>query len=105
MPRIIIRNREGNDTEIKAKNGYSLMEALREEGFDELQALCGGCCSCATCHVTIDPDWIDLVGQAAGDELDLLSSSDHISSTSRLSCQIRISDALDGLRVEIAQED
>ncbi len=81
------------------------MEAIRDAGFDELLALCGGCCSCATCHVHIDGTWSDVVGVATGDEDDLLDSSDHRLPTSRLSCQLRVDDTLDGLRVTIAPED
>ena len=81
------------------------MEAIRDNGFDELLALCGGCCSCATCHVHVDPEFADLLPAMTGDEDDLLDSSDDRDATSRLSCQIPFSDALDGLRVRIAEED
>jgi 2Fe-2S ferredoxin len=81
------------------------MEAIRDAGVDELLALCGGCCSCATCHVIIAPDWAAQVGGASGDESDLLESSSHRSPTSRLSCQITLDPTLDGLAVAIAPED
>jgi 2Fe-2S ferredoxin len=68
-------------------------------------ALCGGCCSCATCHVHVDPDFAALLPPMSEDENDLLDSSDHRNETSRLSCQIHLTAALDGLRVTIAPED
>ncbi len=105
MPELIITNREGEESRVDAEAGLSVMEAIREAGFDELVAMCGGCCSCATCHVIVEPGWIGKVGHAEGDELDLLESSDHRTETSRLSCQIPLTDALDGLRVRIAEED
>lgn len=105
MPRLIVTDRAGNEHEIEARAGWSVMEAIRDAGMDELLALCGGCCSCATCHVQIDEAWTDIVGGPNGDEDDLLDSSDHRSAASRLSCQVEMTDALDGLRVIIAPED
>jgi ferredoxin, 2Fe-2S len=102
---ITVISREGNSSQIKASPGVSLMEALRDSGVDELLALCGGCCSCATCHVRISPAYADLLPAVTADEDDLLDSSDHRTAQSRLSCQIIISDDLDGLEVEIVPED
>ncbi len=84
------------------------MEAIRNNGFDRPLALCGGCCSCATCHVFVDDEWsgvVGVVGVARGDEDDLLDSSDQRRDRSRLSCQIMMTADLDGLRVAIAPED
>jgi len=89
---------------VDAANGQSLMEAIRDGGVDELLALCGGCCSCATCHVIVDEADYARVGPPGTDEEDLLDGSDHRTATSRLSCQIPFTAALDGLRVTIAQE-
>jgi 2Fe-2S ferredoxin len=105
LPKLIVTDRSGQESAIEVKSGYTVMEAIREAGFDELQALCGGCCSCATCHVIVDADWIARTGEPSDDEQDLLESSDHVTATSRLSCQIAITDQLDGLRVRIAEED
>ena len=105
MPKIIIVDRAGRDTAVEAQEGLSLMENIRNAGYDELLALCGGCCSCATCHVFVDPDWSEQVGAATGDELELLDCSDHRLPESRLSCQIDISSEHAGLRVTIAPED
>ncbi|MGD9472160.1 MAG: ferredoxin [Novosphingobium sp.] len=105
MPKLIVVNREGEETSVDADNGVSVMEAIRDNGFDELLALCGGCCSCATCHIFIDPAFAGKMPAMSDDENDLLDSSDHRNETSRLSCQITLSDDLDGLKVTIAPED
>lgn len=105
MPKLVVVNRAGEETTVEASAGLSVMEAIRDNGFDELLALCGGCCSCATCHVHVDPAWVGKLGPMSEDENDLLDSTDHRNETSRLSCQIEMSDALDGLKVTIAPED
>ena len=105
MPKLVVVNRAGEEQEIEASAGVSVMEAIRDNGFDELLALCGGCCSCATCHVYVDPAFADKITTISEDENDLLDSTDHRTETSRLSCQIELSDALDGLKVTIAPED
>lgn len=105
MPRLTIIDRAGNERTVEGKVGWSVMENIRDSGFDELLALCGGCCSCATCHVHIDPEWTDKVGKPNADEDDLLDTSDHKNETSRLSCQVMFEAELDGLRVQIAPED
>jgi 2Fe-2S ferredoxin len=105
MPRLIVTTRSGETREVAAAAGLSVMEAIRDNGFDELLALCGGCCSCATCHVHVDPEFAHLLPQLTADEDDLLDSSDDRDATSRLSCQIPFTEDLDGLRVRIAEED
>ena len=105
MPRLNIVTRDGTERDVEARAGWSVMENIRDSGFDELLALCGGCCSCATCHVHVDPDWLGKVGPRKPDEDDLLDTSDHKIETSRLSCQILFTSELDGLRVQVAPED
>ena len=105
MPRLIVTSRNGNVREIDAAVGLSVMEAIRDAGFDELLALCGGCCSCATCHVHVAADWLPKLTPIGEDESDLLDSSSDRNATSRLACQLRFSDELDGLAVSIAAED
>lgn len=105
MPRLIVTTRDGTTTEVDAGDGLTVMETIRDNGFDELLALCGGCCSCATCHVHVDPEFSDRLPPMSEDEDDLLESSDHRVPTSRLSCQIPFTHDLDGLRVAIAPED
>jgi|SRR5688572_18427249 2Fe-2S ferredoxin len=105
MPKLVVVTRDGKEKTIEAESGLSVMEIIRDNGFDELLALCGGCCSCATCHVQVDPAFADKLAAMSEDENDLLDSSDHRNEYSRLSCQLNFSDDLDGLRVVIAPED
>ncbi len=105
MPQITVVKRDGSEKILDAADGLSLMEALRDDGFDELLALCGGCCSCATCHVKIDDETLSKLVPMSADEDDLLDSSEHRNANSRLSCQIPVTDALAGAVITIAQED
>ncbi|MEY4056750.1 MAG: hypothetical protein RL519_2085 [Pseudomonadota bacterium] len=105
MPKLVVVNRAGEEKTVDAAAGLSVMEAIRDNGFDELLALCGGCCSCATCQIHVDAAWADKLPAMSEDENDLLDSSDHRNASSRLSCQIHLTDDLDGLKVAIAPED
>ena len=105
MPKLIVVNRSGEEQAVEGDAGLSVMEVIRDNGFDELLALCGGCCSCATCHVYVDPAFAGKLPELGEDENDLLDSSDHRNETSRLSCQLTLNEELDGLRVTIAPED
>ena len=105
MPKLVVVNRSGEESTVEADAGLSVMEAIRDNGFDELLALCGGCCSCATCHIYIDPAFADKLPKLSEDENDLLESSDHRTENSRLSCQVQMTADLDGLKVTIAPED
>ena len=105
MPRLLVIDRDGVERELDAPAGTSLMEPLRD--MDEgVTAICGGMCSCATCHVYVDEAWVPKVPAAMSDETDMLKDlSSYRQNTSRLSCQIQLVDALDGLRVAIAPEE
>ncbi len=105
MPKLVVTNREGETSEIEVEEGLTVMEAVRDNGFDELLALCGGCCSCATCHIFVDDAGNAKLPEVSEDEDDLLESSDHRKDNSRLSCQIPFTAELDGLKVTIAPED
>jgi ferredoxin, 2Fe-2S len=105
MPQLIVVTRDGEERAVEGEVGLSVMEVIRDNGFDELLALCGGCCSCATCHVHVDPEFAGKLAPMSEDENDLLDSSMDRDETSRLSCQIQFTSALDGLRVRIAAED
>lgn len=100
-----VTTREGEERSIEGAPGRSVMELMREHGVDEVLALCGGCCSCATCHVWVDPAFVALLPALGDDEDALLDSSEHRRAGSRLSCQIVFTQALDGLRVTVAPED
>ena len=105
MPKLIVVTRDGAESTVQGQEGLSVMEVIRDNGFDELLALCGGCCSCATCHVHVDPAFADRLPAMSADEDDLLASSGARRPNSRLSCQIKVSDVLDGIAVTVAPED
>ena len=105
MPRLLVTYRDGVEREINAPSGTSLMEPLRDMD-DGVTAICGGMCSCATCHVYVDEAWVPKLPAAMSDEMDMLRDlSSFRPNSSRLSCQIQLGDALDGLRVAIAPEE
>lgn len=105
MVTVNVITRDGAERSVQGREGLSIMEVIRDNGFDELLALCGGCCSCATCHVYVDEAFADLLPPMSEDENDLLDSSSERTERSRLSCQLQCTAALEGLRVEIAPED
>ncbi|HEY7807808.1 MAG TPA: 2Fe-2S iron-sulfur cluster-binding protein [Croceibacterium sp.] len=105
MPQLIVTTRSGETSTIEADDGLTVMEAIRDNGFDELLALCGGCCSCATCHVHVDPEFFGQLPPMSEGENDLLDSSSDRDRWSRLGCQIPFTGDLDGLKVRIAAED
>jgi ferredoxin len=104
MINLTVKTRDGLAHAVEAETGLTLMEAIRKADIYELAALCGGSCSCATCHVFVEVGTKDLGAPASGDEDDLLDSSDHRQNNSRLSCQIVLSEELSGLVVQIAPE-
>lgn len=105
MSAMTVTKRDGEIVTIPATSGISLMEALRDGGCEELLALCGGCCSCATCHVYIEPLADGLLPKMTADEDELLDNSGHRTEKSRLSCQIKLRQGLLELNVTIAPED
>ena len=105
MPKLIVTNREAVVSTVEASTGQSLMEALRETGFDEVAALCGGCCSCASCHVYVGEAFLGALEPLGENEEALLEGSFHRLANSRLSCQIPFSESMDGLEVTVAPED
>ena len=104
MINLTVTDLDGQQHEIQAKEGESLMEALRHEEWG-VAAICGGLCSCGTCHVYLETNWLDKFQQADSDELDLLDVFDTTESNSRLSCQLLLQAAHDGLKLTIAEED
>lgn len=105
MPQLIVTTRDGTEHRLEGAEGVSVMEVMRAGGIDEVVALCGGCCSCATCHVYVDADGLARLPAMSADESDLLDSSEHRGEGSRLSCQLRFGAGLDGLSVKVAPED
>ncbi len=103
MPRLIIKDRSGKKSEIQFDSQFTLMETLRDNGY-EIEASCGGCCACATCHIYIDEKWKDKITPMDDDEESMLDQAFDVKSNSRLSCQINLSEELDGLEIEIAPD-
>ncbi len=104
MPLLKVVDRDGKEHEVEAKSGLKVMETLRELDYG-IAAICGGMCSCATCHIYIDRDWVGKLPAAMSDERELLSELSHHKDTSRLSCQVEMADTLAGMRVTIAPDE
>lgn len=105
MAAIHVTDRDGNQHKLEAPEGSVLMEVLRDEGMG-IEAICGGQCACATCHCYIDPDWFETLGGRGEDEQELVSYLDcYDAKRSRLTCQIEVTQALDGLGLEIAPDE
>ena len=105
MVAINVTNRAGAQHAVEGKAGNTLMEVLRDHNMD-VEAICGGCCSCATCHVFIAPEWTAKLPARSADEQELLQeTSSYRPDTSRLSCQIQLTDALNGIAVTVAPEE
>ncbi len=80
----------------------NLMEIAREYDVEGIEGACSGCCSCATCHIRVPTEWLDKTGRATESEMDLIDLESETDERSRLSCQVEMTDALDGLVVEVA---
>jgi ferredoxin, 2Fe-2S len=104
MARMIVVDRDGKEHEVEARSGLKIMEILRELDYG-VAAICGGLCSCATCHVYVDESWAALLPKPQSDELELLRElPDFREPVSRLSCQVDFTDALSGIKVAIAPD-
>ena len=101
--KIIVTDREGNKKTLKGDSNSTLMEVIRDEGLD-IEAACGGCCACATCHVYIDEKWVSKLNPIDDDEESMLDQAFDVKKNSRLSCQIHLNEELDGLELELAPE-
>lgn len=102
--RITVVDRAGEEHACNFPAGGSLMEALRDGNFD-VAAICGGMCSCATCHVYVAEEWAGRLPPREDDEQDLVSELEHCRESSRLSCQIALTEELEGLCVTLAPEE
>ena len=98
---VLVTDREGQTHRLPAEEGWRLMEVIRDWGLD-IKAECGGACACATCHVHVDPQWSSLLHPPSEEEIDMLDGAFDVDATSRLSCQILLTAALDGLPVRLA---
>lgn len=98
-------DRDGVEHEVEARTGLKVMENLRELDYG-VAAICGGMCSCATCHVYVDPAWVERLPAPMSDERELLAELSHYEpQTSRLSCQVEFTEALTGLRLTLAPDE
>jgi len=102
MPRITYITREGQSIEVADARG-TLMHAAVENQVPGIDGDCGGVCSCATCHVKVAPEWMEKVGSAGKSEAGMLELEDEVSDNSRLGCQVKLSDELDGLVVHVVR--
>ena len=101
MATITYVEHDGVAHEIHVENGYTIMQGAIDNMLDGIVAECGGCCSCATCHVIVDEAWAKKTGEASDIEKDMLECVPDPQPTSRLSCQIVVSEELDGLIVRM----
>jgi 2Fe-2S ferredoxin len=99
MPKITYVDSSGTERTVEGKNGMTVMETAIKHNVPGIDADCGGACACATCHVYVDPAFAEKVGKPSAMEQSMLDFAENVKETSRLSCQIKIRDDLDGLRV------
>ena len=99
MPKLIFVTPEGERMEVDAQKGTTVMENAVRNDVPGIEAECGGACACATCHVYVDEAYMEKVGQPEEMEQSMLDFAENVQANSRLSCQIQVSDELDGLRV------
>lgn len=103
MTKINVQTVDGIKSSFDAQNDMTLMENLRDNGYDDIIALCGGIMACATCHVYIDQDWFEKVGSPSPEEAEILTGSGFRKDNSRLSCQIKVDKSLDGMSIKLAE--
>jgi 2Fe-2S ferredoxin len=105
MVKLVVTDKDGRDVEVDARAGLSIMENIRQLP-RSVDAICGGLCSCATCHVFIELEWLERLPPRRYEERLMLQSSPSFDSArSRLSCQIKVSPELEGLRISIAPDE
>jgi 2Fe-2S ferredoxin len=100
MPKMVFVERDGSRREVEAPLGLSVLEVAHRHGID-IEGACEGSLACSTCHVIVDPEWYELLKEASEDEEDMLDLAFNLTMTSRLGCQIVITEELDGLTVRL----
>ena len=103
MAKITYIEHDGTDHVVDVKPGLTLMEGAVKHNVPGIDADCGGACACATCHVYVDEAWKDLTGSPSAMEESMLDFAEGVQDNSRLSCQIKVTDALDGLVVRLPE--
>lgn len=104
MPRLTFVTLDGESHDIEAETGLSVMEAATRGGIEGILADCGGACACATCHIYVDPQWLDKLPPKSEVEADMLDCTDDPRPNSRLACQIPITAQLDGMILYVPEE-
>lgn len=105
MPTVVFVSESGERKEVSVETGYTVMEAAVNNGIDGIVAECGGACACATCHSYIDPAWVDKLSEMDDMEDSMLDAAYERKDNSRLTCQIELTDAMDGLVVHVANNE
>ncbi|HJN24187.1 MAG TPA: ferredoxin family 2Fe-2S iron-sulfur cluster binding protein [Rhodospirillales bacterium] len=100
MPKLTFVADDGSEKEVDAQNGLSVLEVAHKNGI-ALEGACEGSLACSTCHVVVDKEWFDKLNEASEEEEDMLDLAFGLTHTSRLGCQIKMSDELDGLKVTL----
>ena len=103
MGAIFVKDREGKSHKLRADAGSTIMEIIRDAGL-EIEAACGGCCACATCHVYVDENWHNKLKSRDEDEESMLDQAFYVTNASRLSCQLEFEDKIDGIKLTLAPE-
>jgi 2Fe-2S ferredoxin len=103
MAKITYIEFDGTEHPVEVRNGLSVMEGAVRNSVPGIDADCGGACACATCHVYVDPAWTEKTGTRSAMEDSMLDFAENVETNSRLSCQIKVSDALDGLVVRMPE--
>ncbi len=103
MGTIFVKDREGNSHKLRADAGSTIMEIIRDAGL-EIEAACGGCCACATCHVYVEKNWLNKLKTRDEEENSMLDQAFYVANTSRLSCQLEFDEKFDGIELTLAPE-
>lgn len=103
MPQITFIAVDGKHVTVDAKNGDSLMQTAIKNGIPGIDADCGGACACATCHIYIDDEWVDKLGEKGEMEASMLDFAQAVQDNSRLSCQLLVAESFDGLIVNVPE--
>ena len=103
MGSITFVEHDGTQHEVELEAGKSLMQIAMDNGVPGIDADCGGACACGTCHVIVDPTWMNATGSASADELQMLDMTPEKADTSRLSCQIKVTDAMAGMVLHLPE--
>ena len=104
MAKITYIEHGGAEHTVEVASGLSVMDGAKRHTVPGIDGDCGGACACATCHVYVEPDWLEKTGQRNPMEEDMLDFAFDVRDESRLSCQIKVSDALDGLKVRVPEK-